>query len=383
MGTLVRFRDKQAFYVRCLTTLSRVEIVWRRRWVCEWVWGVGGIIMTGKTEALGVKAAPVTLFPHWLIWSWSRISAVRGRWQTAWAMAGPGSILRWFFVVSLRLFNNAVPPHTVSSKWKDRLYRRRSQDFEFVVLIYVPDFYLGRVKGTTQDSSQGVPYSVRNLKWMPAFWTHYLQHYQYTIVVFFRSCSSWMLGKSEDSDLLTVLFDCCAFSLWSRFYVASFQPNTGTSVCLPTVCRWCWTGHSGSVVSWLCSLCHCHYLHCPCDLYPFDSASVLNSEDIESENRRSARNSSTEGFGDGRIVRGGRWIATHTTYDKSRRAVLCKLPGVEKRRKREGRPLQLKKLYCICQSFHLLWESPLPCCTYVRYIFAYVLKYFSSFRRIW
>ena len=202
MATLVRFRDKQAFYVRCLTTLSPVEIVWRRRWVCEWVWGDGGIIMTGKTEALGVKPAPVTLFPHWLIWSWSRISAVRGRWQTAWAMAGPGSILRWFFVVSLRLFNNAVSPHSVSSKWKDRLYRRRSQDFEFVVLIYVPDFYLGRVKGTTQDSNQGVPYSVRNLKWMPAFWTHYVQHYQYTIVVFFKSCSSWIRRfRPADSSL--------------------------------------------------------------------------------------------------------------------------------------------------------------------------------------
>jgi hypothetical protein len=35
-----------------------------------------------------------------------------------------------------------------------------------------------------------------------------------------------------------------------------------------------WAAHTGSVVSWLCSVYHCHYLHCPCDQSPLDSVGL-------------------------------------------------------------------------------------------------------------
>jgi hypothetical protein len=58
----------------------------------EWVWSVGGMILTGETEVLGEKPVQVPLIhrsPEWTGEESNRSSAVRGRWLTFRAIARP------------------------------------------------------------------------------------------------------------------------------------------------------------------------------------------------------------------------------------------------------------------------------------------------------
>jgi hypothetical protein len=60
------------------------------RW--RWVWSIGGMILTGGTEMLGVQLLVSLCLPqisYGLYWDRTRASAVTGRRLTAWNMAWP------------------------------------------------------------------------------------------------------------------------------------------------------------------------------------------------------------------------------------------------------------------------------------------------------
>jgi hypothetical protein len=72
----------------------------------EWVRSIGGMILTGEiwSTVLGEKPIPVPLCPpqisRELDWDRTRVSAVRGQWLTAWAMARPKLTLTWIMKFS-------------------------------------------------------------------------------------------------------------------------------------------------------------------------------------------------------------------------------------------------------------------------------------------
>jgi hypothetical protein len=58
----------------------------------EWIWSSSGMILTGKTEGLGLEknlsqCHSVHYRSHGLYWEWTQASAVRRQWLTACAMA--------------------------------------------------------------------------------------------------------------------------------------------------------------------------------------------------------------------------------------------------------------------------------------------------------
>jgi hypothetical protein len=72
----------QAWMPTYVSTLRIPQMIWVWRAMVEWYW-------QGKTEELGEKPVPVPLRPPQIPHGLTRVSAVRGRRLTTWAMARP------------------------------------------------------------------------------------------------------------------------------------------------------------------------------------------------------------------------------------------------------------------------------------------------------
>ena len=76
----------------------------KSRW--RWVWGISGMIMTGKNRDIRWKnPVPVPLYPpqisHILAWHRTRVSAVRSQRLTVWTMALPSNVINVTFFCPL------------------------------------------------------------------------------------------------------------------------------------------------------------------------------------------------------------------------------------------------------------------------------------------
>jgi hypothetical protein len=85
----------------------------------EWVWSIGGMILTGESEVLGEKPVLVPLCPpqilQGLVMDWTWTSMVWGRWLTAWVMTQP------YVMLSDKQLTSVLKDHTSSLLWRWKL----------------------------------------------------------------------------------------------------------------------------------------------------------------------------------------------------------------------------------------------------------------------
>ena len=150
---IIAFRLQQ--WVCYLMTLCDYKVMCRRWWMNEWVWSIGGKILTGETEVFGEKHHIASVVVEWMSmehwwndtdsgnWSTGRktLYSVGGRWMNEY-----GALVEWYWQRETEVLGKKYYIKSVVDEWM------------------IMEHYTDRVK-PNYSRKNPVPLRYTNLSW--------------------------------------------------------------------------------------------------------------------------------------------------------------------------------------------------------------------------
>jgi hypothetical protein len=147
----------------------------------------------------------------------------------------------------------------------------------------------------------------------------------------------------------------CSFPSFPTKSCVCFQSSSLVS---RPVAKQNWAAHSGSVVSWLCSVCHSHYLHCPCEQSPLDSVGLLYiRKRLETSPEVEVKHRNAGGCGVMYVWNRGRLIAHQRTCGGAvgRLHFVTRIVCLKKRKILPRRRMMLRGYRNVCRFYMILF----------------------------